>query len=785
MSALSQLDLIQSHRWSRLLFTTYALSLSFFEAVILDRVLRQQIRSCTVLADVSGIRASMDEIGSTSAGKTYDLEPVAVKNGCFHPKLLALLSGDEVALAITSGNLTFGGWGSNLECIEYLHPSFASNAFNDTAEFLELLATSERVTHEARNECLEVAGLLRAGAAKFAPSPRLRVLHSLRRSILDQIEEFASDLGGASQLVIASPFFDNIAVPTICKRLKVEYAHLHAHDGGTVLGSAGSNWPGVSSERCRAIRLTQLTEKTARLLHAKMYEIVCRRGRIVVSGSPNATNAALSFERNVELCVARISQSRTPWHFVSAKPPERTAPLEVDPLEDDDQEIAAVLRAALEGANLTGRVIGTFPAGDVTAYKRAGLIWNELCTTSVRRDGNFGFTVPAGWQTFQTGQSILRLRHSSGLIAQGFVSLPDLREISQRLGASAPHFFSILEGRETPADVAAILDYIYQNPDWLPKNEAIDESTLSGNGWARGDGPVDLNELLNGPQVAHRDHGQRRGDWHAWQNFMQDILAAFSRPGGALVPGRSGASSGDAEDDDEELGEEDKQTTIESEKALRSFNRLFDKLLNMPRESRPLPKALAITQYICSRLALATFQTLQYLKRIVDAFEGEAHGKEERNLLAAATLLWSMQLTGESARNAIQLRRQLLRAGFEILSSTPPDLSSLGGFIRDQAQGDLNNLWQVAASLRVPQEEARHFWDFTGTLAPEDFPFLRLLPEWRVLRHGPSPKIHRLRKFASYCPKTGISLPLSVVNRLKQDAAATCRCGKILLCEEV
>jgi hypothetical protein len=88
---LSTLELIQSHKWTRLFFTTYALSLSFFEAVILERIVRQQIESCAIMADVFGVRTAMDEVGALGAGRTYHIEPVAVKNGCFHPKLLALI----------------------------------------------------------------------------------------------------------------------------------------------------------------------------------------------------------------------------------------------------------------------------------------------------------------------------------------------------------------------------------------------------------------------------------------------------------------------------------------------------------------------------------------------------------------------------------------------------------------------------------------------------------------------------------------------------------------------
>jgi hypothetical protein len=57
-------DLLSAHNWSRLFFTTYALSVSFFEAVVLDAIVRQQVDSALILADEAGIRSAMDEFGA-------------------------------------------------------------------------------------------------------------------------------------------------------------------------------------------------------------------------------------------------------------------------------------------------------------------------------------------------------------------------------------------------------------------------------------------------------------------------------------------------------------------------------------------------------------------------------------------------------------------------------------------------------------------------------------------------------------------------------------------------
>src|ERR1700728_4118833 len=135
-------QLASAHPWQRVTFTTYALSLSFFEAVILDALIRGGGRQALILADVEGVRASLSEQGAQRVGKDYEVEPVAVSSGVFHPKISVLTDNDESHLLVSSGNLTFGGWGGNCEVLEHLHPSFAADAIADAAEFFELISVT-------------------------------------------------------------------------------------------------------------------------------------------------------------------------------------------------------------------------------------------------------------------------------------------------------------------------------------------------------------------------------------------------------------------------------------------------------------------------------------------------------------------------------------------------------------------------------------------------------------------------------------------------------------------
>jgi hypothetical protein len=137
-----------------------------------------------------------------------------------------------------------------------------------------------------------------------------------------------------------------------------------SHDGGSVEGTAGSNWPAHATTTVHPVRLDVMKEDKPRRLHAKVFEVMCRRGRILLSGSANATTAALDSNRNVEACVARIRREPSAgWTFSAAELPElRVAP---DEEPEDDPEVSGVLRAVLEGERILGQILTPAMSGVV------------------------------------------------------------------------------------------------------------------------------------------------------------------------------------------------------------------------------------------------------------------------------------------------------------------------------------------------------------------------------------------------------------------------------------
>lgn len=273
------------------------------------------------------MRASLSEQGAQRVGKDYEVEPVAVSSGVFHPKISVFSGRDDCHLLVGSGNLTFGGWGANFEVLEHLHPSFAADAFADAADFFERMSNNGRVRHGARAHCDATAADLRNAIQGKPLTGAIRLLHNLDRSIAEQIVAAAGELGGATQLLAAAPFWDTgAAIDRLCAALGLDTVFIHAHAHGAVEGRAGANWPVACSSAVNPVRLDVMTEADKpRRLHAKAFETICRQGRIVVSGSANATGAALEPGRNVEACVMRLQRDRAAaWAFIPSEAPDRS-----------------------------------------------------------------------------------------------------------------------------------------------------------------------------------------------------------------------------------------------------------------------------------------------------------------------------------------------------------------------------------------------------------------------------------------------------------------------------
>lgn len=789
----SPLELVGAHPWQRAVFTTYSLSLSFFESAVLDQLVRGGTRNALILADVDGVRGALSEQGARRAGKEYDIEPIKVPTGVFHAKVTALVGDGECHLLVGSGNLTFGGWGGNFELFEHVHSGSAVDAIRDTADFFDGLAEGLRARHGAQSECGNLAALLHQTVDGSAGDGRIRLFHNLRRSILDQISELVADLGGATRLIAASPFWDGAtAINSLCDNLKVDCVHVHAHPSGVVRGSFGSNWPAAASKRKVVPICLDGFAGDRRLLHAKAIEIICKRGRLIVSGSANATKPALGASGNVETSIVRIEKARSfGWTFKPADPLEQLHPLDE---ETEEGETIGILRAKLEEDTLYGQILQRHLQGEADAF----LVTAEgsRLLGKVQLDGASRFSVLATGlevQILRGSRFTLAIENEQGR-AEGFISFAAFTEISRRSGTLASRLFALLAGTETPADVAAIMSWIYDNPNVLNLN-LFQPRAAAGTQPQTEDETIPVRLLRSSvdPAQPGQAPGSQNGQG-SWKRFLDAFLASL-RERREPFQGQTGNPIGDDEDDESEgggAGDQDRETDPWIARSMARFHKVFGALLAEGNVGRFFWAAFDMAQYVCRRLEPQVIEASNWLSTLVSLYEEDIVGAERRDTIAAAILL--LHGSDSSEDNARAARLHLLRKKF-VIGDACPDLSTVDGFRAVLGVGaDLEKLWERIKAIRTMPEQVEEFLKAVAARSPSSgYPDLSLnRDEWPTLARAIEELESRddfevVPSGTTACPRCSYNLPREQIGRLRSRAVATARncCGLVLVCAEV
>lgn len=306
-------DFLEAQQWKHALFTTYALSLSYFESEVLRPLIQSGCDDIWLVADAQGYRASLLERRSMRVGQEYRLVPVGMPNGVFHPKCIYLSSPEQEMLLVGSGNLTFGGHGRNAEVFEALTPDSHATAFQDFADFLLGLGTRSDIQTGLTGWIDEFAARAEEASRRGADgksTPPIRLLHPLETPIADQLVDTASTRGACEELKIISPYFDpdGFAVQRLAERTGAKNTIV------AITSPKGSPFPFAKA----ASWTIPITPKAPVLsgqnfVHAKWIELTTADGTILLTGSVNATRKALATTDNVELGVLRLMDEKTSY----------------------------------------------------------------------------------------------------------------------------------------------------------------------------------------------------------------------------------------------------------------------------------------------------------------------------------------------------------------------------------------------------------------------------------------------------------------------------------------
>jgi hypothetical protein len=474
-----------------------------------------------LLADAEGYRVSVSEAGVSQVGRSYELGPVSVDDkGIFHPKVILLTGSDGPRAIIGSGNITFNGWGGNLELLDYIAPT-DSEALRDLADFLEQIQRSPRV-HAMWPDLSRFISACRTADQKTGDG-QTRVLHSLEHSIADQIVGFAAELGGAISATVVSPYFKTIAaVKGLAEKLEIEKLSV------LVPPAAPEYFPFSAADaaglKVKAVTATICSEDRRRL-HAKAIEVVCRQGRLLLSGSVNATTPALLEAKNVEVGVLRtLNRTTDLFGWRPAARPKIAGTGGPMPVASS----GPVLVAHFDGASVIGRILGI--ASPPPAW--TGVFLDDLGEKSsnqsvtVESDGTFSFEISEGEYDVWAGRSVLRLvlRNTTTEIS-GWVMLAPYLEAVRERGSVAEAVIRIVSGSENNSDIEVILEFFAENPQALLALASRHASKVGAGAKNDIEGNVNVSDLVPLSRASALQSHHNGGSISAFERLLERLRA--------------------------------------------------------------------------------------------------------------------------------------------------------------------------------------------------------------------------------------------------------------------
>jgi hypothetical protein len=583
-------EVLEAGKWEKALFTTYSLSLTFFESVILRALRKAECHEIWVVADVDGYRSSLMERGSGGVGAEYHLIPIGLPKGVFHAKCCYLVGTETDVLTIGSGNLTFGGYGRNLEVLEVLTPGAHRQCFNAFADLLTALKGREDIVCPDMSWAeMFAARAYEVGAGDDTGADYPRLLTSVRRPIKEQLAELTVASGPVESLTVLSPFFDpdgkavqELAAETKTRRVRVALPP----------GDVQSTFPFPKASRWTLppSAVTLQLEQEIRPLHAKWIEIETRKGVFALTGSVNGTRQALCGTNNIEAGVLRRDPSGRGW----AEWKEAPTPTAYKALTFTRSGMGAthlVFAELSESGELHGRIVSLTSAEGRWSGKvqrpDGGSVDIEI---EVRSNGQFNLTLPCG-DEFILASGLQIVLERGDAVARGWITNATLLSLPKTQRIPLSSILRMINREETEEDDIALLEYLVVHAtDHLRVFQGYVAAVAKDNPASPAverDVVIDLSHLR--PQSKGTDpNAHPRDPVTSSASALERVFAQLRRRlVGSLSSPRShglGSVSGDASE--EQVGGEEARIRARSEERFESaFDRFMDGMHGLVEEA--------------------------------------------------------------------------------------------------------------------------------------------------------------------------------------------------------
>lgn len=322
---------IKSGGFTGAVFLTYTLNLNFFEQIVAPALDQAGCSNVLILADPDGYQQAL-EIGAKSIGGVglrYVCSPIMRKGfGIQHAKLLFMAGPNRGRLLIGSGNLTFPGYGRNLEIyshFEYdaLDVAADSSPFYEVWQLIHNIANDGGLSSSAQQQIKTIQENVTWLNIPRQSSESV-VWHNYDHSLLEQLIEWRKNhsfVKPAKRVYAISPYYDEhmVALKKLASNLSPTQLQIHLDPALTNLDGkkAAKEWHGISPKlTVKAIGPGE-EQNSHRHVHAKAILGQELNGSWCITGSANLSHAALltSWENGGNLELVTFHWSEDPKAF--------------------------------------------------------------------------------------------------------------------------------------------------------------------------------------------------------------------------------------------------------------------------------------------------------------------------------------------------------------------------------------------------------------------------------------------------------------------------------------
>ncbi|HIC7214455.1 hypothetical protein [Burkholderia stabilis] len=468
-------DLLKVVKPERALFTTFTLSLSWFESFCLPILRAEGCEQVDLLVDSKEACKAGAESASAYAGNAFWVTPVAMqKNGIFHAKIAYLQGSTDDTLVIGSGNLTQPGQGGNLEVIDAVSTNQHPQVFEEFADFVDRFLTrpglSTHVIATLKSYAARAREVAELAPASVRSAPRTAwLIHTLDIPAYEQLGLLAeSELDNPVELTVFSPFHSRSAaavghIAERCNVLRTRIALLpkwSKSDGDYIyVAPFEKNAAHLPKKHSFVKAVTGMTPRT---VHAKCIEIRSTEACLVLTGSINATRQSLCETRNVEVGLVRKTDV-SPFKWEAVAKPDVYERCEYG-AEEEESGSRVCVEATMTEKGLSGTL-----APNTTEQVVRLEIWSrnrcELVIPEVSVGKSGAFSVDIATETLNT-EFALRLKvlgndenEDDPVVAVGWLNVETVLAfppIDRNLAQAATN---IASGKPSERDLHAILEH--------------------------------------------------------------------------------------------------------------------------------------------------------------------------------------------------------------------------------------------------------------------------------------------------------------------------------------